>query len=60
MPMIYLHVIDLLCCFLLKQIIDSVASGLHDNTKLLVVDHIPSNTPFIMPIKEIVDKCHAR
>ncbi|XP_041348753.1 L-cysteine desulfhydrase-like [Gigantopelta aegis] len=29
-------------------------------TKLAVFDHIPSNTPFILPLKEIIDICHEK
>ena len=29
-----------------------------DVTKLAVFDHIPSNAPFILPLKEIIDICH--
>ncbi|KAK2169509.1 hypothetical protein LSH36_9g09038 [Paralvinella palmiformis] len=45
---------------LVAQVENCLLAGLHDNTRLVVVDHIPSNTPFIMPIKEITDICHER
>ncbi|KAL4232793.1 hypothetical protein ACF0H5_007479 [Mactra antiquata] len=43
-----------------KQIIQYVDEHLKPGTKLAVFDHIPSNTPFIMPIKEIIQICKSR
>ncbi|KAH3729468.1 hypothetical protein DPMN_055439 [Dreissena polymorpha] len=43
-----------------QQIIDLVSSSLSEGTRLAVFDHIPSNTPFILPLKQIIDICHAR
>ena len=46
--------------FIYYQIVDLVTERIPEGTVLLVVDHIPSNTPFIMPISEIVNICHSR
>ncbi|XP_064627884.1 uncharacterized protein LOC135487744 [Lineus longissimus] len=43
-----------------KQLIDYVSANLEAGTKLAIFDHIPSNTPFIMPLQEIIDICHER
>ncbi|XP_077862119.1 uncharacterized protein LOC144343467 [Saccoglossus kowalevskii] len=43
-----------------SEIINKVKATLSPGTRLAVFDHIPSNTPFIMPIKELVEICHAR
>lgn len=40
-----------------QQIISLVKSTLKSGTKLAVFDHIPSNSPLILPIKEIIQKC---
>ncbi|XP_070568937.1 uncharacterized protein [Ptychodera flava] len=42
------------------DIINIVKETLKVGTKLAVFDHIPSNTPFILPIKELIDICHDR
>ncbi|CAG2249478.1 unnamed protein product [Mytilus edulis] len=43
-----------------QQIVDIVRKSLKKGTKLAVFDHIPSNTPFILPIKELVDICREK
>ncbi|XP_071135733.1 uncharacterized protein [Mytilus edulis] len=43
-----------------QQIVDLVRKSLKKGTKLAVFDHIPSNTPFILPIKELVDICREK
>ncbi|KAJ8314776.1 hypothetical protein KUTeg_006926 [Tegillarca granosa] len=43
-----------------QQIISLVKSTLKSGTKLAVFDHIPSNSPLILPIKEIIQVCHER
>lgn len=40
-----------------EQIVDLVRKSLKEGTKLAVFDHIPSNTPFILPIDEIITIC---
>ncbi|XP_077977327.1 uncharacterized protein LOC144432898 [Glandiceps talaboti] len=42
------------------DIINKVKETLRPGCRLAVFDHIPSNTPFIMPIKELIDLCHSR
>lgn len=47
--------------FISVQIVDLVKNTMTDtNTKLAIFDHIPSNTPFIFPVKKICDLCHER
>ncbi|KAK3097165.1 hypothetical protein FSP39_006983 [Pinctada imbricata] len=43
-----------------EQIISLVQSTLKRGTKLAVFDHIPSNTPFVLPIQELVEICRER
>lgn len=43
-----------------EQLIQIVKDNLKTGTRLAVFDHIPSNTPFIVPIKEIIQICRAR
>ncbi|VDI67180.1 Hypothetical predicted protein [Mytilus galloprovincialis] len=43
-----------------QQIVELVRKSLKTGTKLAVFDHIPSNTPFILPIKELVDICREK
>lgn len=43
-----------------QQILELVRKSLKKGTKLAVFDHIPSNTPFILPIKELVDICQEK
>ncbi|XP_071955002.1 uncharacterized protein [Antedon mediterranea] len=43
-----------------QQIIEKVKSTIKSGTKIAVFDHVPSNAPFIMPIKELIDLCHNR
>ncbi|XP_033123948.1 putative L-cysteine desulfhydrase 1 [Anneissia japonica] len=42
------------------QIINKVKSTIKSGTKIAVFDHVPSNAPFIMPIKELIAVCHER
>ncbi|XP_078699428.1 uncharacterized protein LOC144926473 isoform X1 [Branchiostoma floridae x Branchiostoma belcheri] len=43
-----------------EQIVSLVRDTLRPGTRLAVFDHIPSNTPFINPLKELIDICHDR
>ncbi|XP_045197118.2 uncharacterized protein LOC123551905 [Mercenaria mercenaria] len=43
-----------------QQLIYYVEANLKEGTRLAVFDHIPSNTPFIMPHKEIIHICKSR
>nr|CAB3236607.1 hercynylcysteine sulfoxide lyase-like [Phallusia mammillata] len=43
-----------------EDILDLVKTTLKPNTALALFSHIPSNTPFIMPVKELVQICHER
>ncbi|XP_071800923.1 uncharacterized protein [Asterias amurensis] len=43
-----------------EQIVETVKQSLKSGTRLAVFDHIPSNTAFILPIKELVEICHER
>ncbi|XP_072018992.1 uncharacterized protein [Amphiura filiformis] len=43
-----------------QQIINLVKNTLRKGTKLAVFDHIPSNTPFIQPLQELIHICHER
>ncbi|CAH1798870.1 unnamed protein product [Owenia fusiformis] len=43
-----------------QQIVDLVDRTLKEGTKLAIFDHIPSNTPFILPIKQLIQICHNR
>ncbi|CAH1226841.1 NFS1 [Branchiostoma lanceolatum] len=43
-----------------EQIVSLVRDTLRPGTRLAVFDHIPSNTPFINPLKEMIDICHDR
>ena len=45
---------------LLLQIVQYVKDNLQTGTKLAVLDHIPSNTPFILPLEDIVPICKER
>ncbi len=42
------------------QILELFETKLKPATKLILFDHIPSNTPFIMPVKEIVEICRRK
>ena len=41
-------------------IVDAVESVLTDKTRIVFMDHVPSSTPFIMPVERIVQLCNAR
>ncbi|XP_064403599.1 uncharacterized protein LOC135349057 [Halichondria panicea] len=43
-----------------QEIVKLIEKSLQPSTKLAVLDHIPSNLAFIMPIKKLVDVCHER
>ncbi|XP_052808847.1 uncharacterized protein LOC128237389 [Mya arenaria] len=43
-----------------QQLVDLVERNLEAGTKLAVFDHISSNTPFVMPIKDIIRVCHEK
>ncbi|XP_071114879.1 uncharacterized protein [Haliotis cracherodii] len=44
-----------------QQLIDLVKDNLDGNkTKLAIFDHIPSNTPYITPLSDIIQICHQR
>ncbi|XP_064595539.1 uncharacterized protein LOC135462106 [Liolophura sinensis] len=43
-----------------QQVLDLVKDKLEPGTKLAVFDHIPSNTPFVMPLEEIIPLCKER
>ncbi|XP_048734812.2 uncharacterized protein LOC125650493 isoform X2 [Ostrea edulis] len=43
-----------------KQVIDIVNRTLRSGTKLAVFDHIPSNTPFILPVEDLTKICQER
>ncbi|XP_060551212.1 uncharacterized protein LOC132712792 [Ruditapes philippinarum] len=43
-----------------QQLIDYVDKNLKEGSSLAVFDHIPSNTPFIMPLTEIITICKSR
>lgn len=40
--------------------VEAIASGLGDNTRLLVVDHMTPGTAMILPLAEIAALCHER
>ena len=48
------------CIIGLFQIISLVKRTLKPSTAIAVFDHIPSNTPFKMPVKELIDVCHEK
>ncbi|XP_022108998.1 probable L-cysteine desulfhydrase, chloroplastic isoform X2 [Acanthaster planci] len=43
-----------------EQIVETVKKSLKAGTRLAVFDHVPSNTAYIQPIKELIDICHGR
>lgn len=43
-----------------QQLVDTIAAGLTDRTKLVVVDHITSPTALIFPVKQIIELCEQR
>lgn len=43
-----------------EYLINQVASAITPKTRLAVFDHITSSTAFVLPVKELVDVCHAR
>ncbi|XP_038077787.1 probable L-cysteine desulfhydrase, chloroplastic [Patiria miniata] len=43
-----------------EQIVETVRKSLKPGTRLAVFDHVPSNTAYIQPIKELIDICHER
>ncbi|KAK6170132.1 hypothetical protein SNE40_018601 [Patella caerulea] len=44
-----------------QQLIDLVEKEIvDDKIKLAIFDHIPSNTPIILPVQELIKLCHSR
>jgi isopenicillin-N epimerase len=43
-----------------KTILEKIKSAMTDRTKLLLIDHITSQTGLVMPIKEIIKECEKR
>jgi len=44
-----------------QQILQTLSQFLDSHpAKLAIIDHIPSNTPFVMPVEEMVDMCRTR
>lgn len=43
-----------------EQIISAIAQAITERTRILVIDHITSETAIIFPIKKIVDICHEK
>ncbi|KAK3606744.1 hypothetical protein CHS0354_036541 [Potamilus streckersoni] len=43
-----------------EEVVNYVREHLQEGTKLAVFDHIPSNTPFILPLEEIIPVCKTR
>lgn len=41
-----------------EQIVNAIAEAMTDRTRILVIDHITSDTAIIFPVKRIVDLCH--
>lgn len=42
------------------QIVQAIARAITDRTRILVIDHITSETAIVFPIKQIVDLCHEK
>ncbi|KAL5010543.1 hypothetical protein ScPMuIL_012848 [Solemya velum] len=42
------------------EIVQLVKDNLKKDSKIAVFDHIPSNTPFILPLVDIIEICHSR
>ena len=42
-----------------QDYVDAFAAALTDQTRIVVVDHITSQTALVMPLRQIVDVCHA-
>ena len=43
-----------------EQIVNAITQAITDRTRILVIDHITSETAIIFPIKQIVDLCHEK
>jgi isopenicillin-N epimerase len=43
-----------------EQVVDAVSGALSPRTRLAVIDHITSESALVMPIAEIVSRCHAK
>ena len=43
-----------------KQVLDAVDGAISDRVRLAVLDHISSHNAVMMPIKKLVEMCHAR
>lgn len=43
-----------------SDIVELIEKTLKTGTKLAVFDHVPSNSAFVMPIKEMIQVCHAK
>jgi len=44
----------------LDKVLKDIESLLNANTKLAIIDHITSGTGLVLPIKQIIDICHAK
>lgn len=42
------------------HVADAVSAQLTDRTRLVVIDHITAETAFVLPIADIVSRCHSR
>jgi isopenicillin-N epimerase len=43
-----------------QQVLDAVAAGLSDRTRIAVLDHVTSFSALVTPIAELVELCHAQ
>jgi isopenicillin-N epimerase len=43
-----------------EQVVDAVSGALSPRTRLAVIDHITSESALVMPIAEIVSRCHSK
>jgi isopenicillin-N epimerase len=43
-----------------SDVVERVKAALSDATRLAVIDHVTSHTATVLPIKELVEACHAR
>ena len=44
----------------IHEFVDAIAAGIQPHTRLMIVDHITAETALVLPVREIVEACHAR
>ncbi|MFK8112493.1 MAG: aminotransferase class V-fold PLP-dependent enzyme [Rubripirellula sp.] len=43
-----------------EQVVEAIESTFNQRTRLLLVDHVTSPTALVFPLKDIIERCHAR